>query len=57
MIVEYDKEHNGHQVAGKIRTEDASGVRADKTGSLTKESERGSGGRAGYLFSADRISH
>lgn len=35
MIIEYDKEHNEHQVAEKIRTEDASGVRADKTGSLT----------------------
>ena len=44
-MIDYGKEYNGHQVAKKIRTEDAGGGRADKAGSLTQESERGSGGR------------
>ena len=53
----YGKEYNEHQVAEEIRTEDADGRRADKTGSLTQKSERGSGGGAGDLFSADRFAH
>ena len=53
----YGKEYNGHQVAKEIRTEDAGSRRADKAGSLTQKSERGSGSRAGNLFSADRVAH
>ena len=56
-MIDYGKEYNGHQVAKKIRTEDAGGGRADKAGSLTQESERGSGGRTSNLFSADRVTH
>ena len=54
-MIDYGKEYNGHQVAKKIRTEDAGGGRADKVGSLTQESERGSGGRTSNLFSAEFI--
>ena len=52
-MIDYGKEYNGHQVAKKIRTEDAGGGRADKAGSLTQESERG----LSNLFSADRVTH
>lgn len=56
-MIDYGKEYNGHQVAKKIRTEDAGGGRVDKAGSLTQESERGSGGRTSNLFSADRVTY
>ena len=35
-MIDYGKEYNGHQVAKKIRTEDAGGGRADKLARLRR---------------------
>ena len=53
----YDQEHDGQQVDAETGAEDAGGGRADKTGPFTQKSERGSGGGASDLFSADRVAH
>ena len=41
----------------EIGTKDASGGRADKVGSVAQESERGSGGGTGNLFSTNSVTH